>query len=127
MWKNEIETNTSLLKRLTLFLKVDTPPSYIDLLKRLQVIRTMIILFFGLGGGIGKSNYSATNAKQILNHSLFPLEMLIFDLDILISDYQYYYTILIGRLTKDQEVTDIWLVSELLNAYINVFFVKFET
>ncbi len=34
---------------------------------------------------------------------------------------------LIGRLTKDQEVTDIWPVSELLNAYINVFFVKFET
>ncbi len=30
---------------------------------------------------------------------------------------------LIGRLTKDQEVTDIWSVSELLNAYINVFFV----
>ena len=34
---------------------------------------------------------------------------------------------LIGRLTKDQEVTYIWPVSELLNAYINVFFVKFET
>ncbi len=33
---------------------------------------------------------------------------------------------LIGRLTKDQEVTDIWPVSELHNAYINVFFVKFE-
>ena len=35
--------------------------------------------------------------------------------------------VLIGRLTKDQEVIDIWLVSELLNAYINVFFVKFDT
>ncbi len=35
--------------------------------------------------------------------------------------------ILIGRLTKDQEVTDIWSVWELLSAYVNVFFGKFET
>ncbi len=34
---------------------------------------------------------------------------------------------LIGRLTKDQEVTDIWSVWELHSAYINVFFGKFET
>ncbi len=38
----------------------------------------------------------------------------------------YCFTYLIGRLTKDQEVTDISHVRELLNAYINVFFVKFE-
>ena len=29
---------------------------------------------------------------------------------------------LIGGLSKDQEVTDIWPVWELLNIYINVFF-----
>ncbi len=38
-----------------------------------------------------------------------------------------YFIELIGRLTKDQEVTDILLVSELLNSYRNVFVVKFET
>ncbi len=41
--------------------------------------------------------------------------------------FEFAVQYLIGRLTKDQEVTDIWPVSELLNAYINIFFVKFET
>ncbi len=33
-------------------------------------------------------------------------------------------SVLIGYLTKDQEVTDIWPISELLNPYINVFFLQ---
>ncbi len=78
---------------------------------------------------MGKSSYiTADKINEVGIVKLFSLSHFLIHFDTALSELKDIWVFyLIGRLTKDQEVNDIWSVWDLLYTYINVFFGKFET